>query len=100
MNLDDISDLNDWVRFGSRKFALLGRALNIEAQDAQWGNLGVFTVARQTLDIVVIVDIELNLTVGVFPFVGTDLPLLCRDCDPCHPANFIVNHEPERIKHI
>ena len=37
---------------------------------------------------------------GVLLLRGTDLPLLCRYCDPRHPANFVVDHKPERIQHI
>ena len=100
MDLDDVSDLDDGVRVGGWEFALLCRALNIKAQNAQWRNLRVLSVAGQALDIVVVVDVKLDLTVGVLLLRGTDLPLLCRYCDPRHPANFVVNHKPERIQHI
>lgn len=100
MDLHDVSNLNYRVRRWLRELAGLRCTLNIEAKNAQWGNLRVFTVTRQALHMVVIIHIEFDLARCLPSVEWSHFPVALLNFDPCHATDFIVNHEAQRIQHI
>lgn len=100
MNLDDVRDLNDWISLRCWELSSDSRALNVKTQNAERRNLGVLSFARQALNMVEIKNVELNLTVSFLFFFGSDLPVAFFNFDPCHAANFTVNHESESVRHV
>ena len=100
VDLNDIRDLDHRVAFGGREFARGGRALDVEGKDTERCNFGVLAFARQTLYLVEVLNVKLNLTNCLLIGSGADLPMFALNFNPSHPANFVVDHESQRVRHV
>ena len=100
LNLDNICDLDNRIGVWRGEPAGLSRALYVETENAQRSDLRVFALARQTLDTVVVDHVKLDLAGGLPLAVVPHFPFTFLNPDPCHTANFIVNHEPQCVRHV
>lgn len=95
VDFDDVCNLDDRVHFSLRKSAFFCGTLDIKAQNTQRSELRVFAFTWQTLDIVIVVNVKLNLTPGFFILIVTNFPFALLDSDPGHSSNVVVYHKPK-----
>ncbi len=100
MNLDDVCNLNNRVGLRCWELSCDSRAFNVKTQNAERRDLGVLSFARQALNMVEILNVELNLAVSFLLALGSKLPVAFFNLDPSHAANLTVNHESESVRHI
>ena len=84
----------------SRKDIILCPALNIEAESAKRRELLILAYTRESLNMCVLIHINLDLTVCHFCFRLAFCPILLLDTNPAHATNFIVDHEALCIRDI
>ena len=77
----------------SRKDIILCPALNIETESAKWSELLIPAYTWESLNMCILIYINLNLTVSHFSFRLAFCPVFRLDTHPAHPTNFIVDHK-------
>ena len=97
---DNIGDLDDWVGLRSWELACLCGTLNVETEDTQRCQLRVFTFAWETSQVVVVVDVEFNLTFGALSACVADSPISRVNSNPTHASKVVVNHEAQSKGHV
>lgn len=93
LDLDDVGNLNDWVRLCCREFTSLCRTLNIETEDAQGWKFRVVALTWKSNNIIVVVDIKLNLAVAGFLTLVPYVPVSGPNAHPAHPTKLLIDHE-------
>ena len=77
----------------SRKDIILCPALNIKTECAKRRELLILAYTRESLNMCVLIHVNLDLTVCHFRFRLAFCPIFRLDANPAHATNFIVDHE-------
>jgi hypothetical protein len=93
---DDIGDLDDGINVCLRKDAFATSAFDIEGEDTEGSHFRIFALRRMSNQVAV-VELCLDLAIGVLiPWVE-QLVLASWYLDPGHTGNLGIDHEPQNV---